>query len=230
MTEPAWLSAARKDLGLREIVGSKDEPRIVQFFAEAGNAWVKDDETAWCAAFVGAKLAEAGIKGTGKLNARSYLDWGQPLAKPTPGAITVFKRGSSSWEGHVALFLRDLGGTIEVLGGNQSNSVSIARYGKANLLGYRWPSGYALPISGPAKPTPPPGDMLQLGSKGSAVRTLQTALNHLGAKPALVVDGDFGKATKAAVLAFQKSRQLAPDAIVGPRTWTALDTALAALA
>lgn len=63
--------------GLKEIVGGQHERQIVAFFAEAGHPWVKDDETAWCAAFEHAMLGRAGIKGTGSLAARSYLDWGR---------------------------------------------------------------------------------------------------------------------------------------------------------
>lgn len=148
---PPWLVEARKLVGLREIVGSRHEARILQFFAEAGHPGIHDDETAWCAAFVGAMLRRAGYSSSGALNARSYLNFGTKLEKPTLGCIVVFKRGSSSWQGHVAFFLRDLGAYIEVLGGNQGNAVSIARYRKADLLGYRWP----LITSAPAvKPKP----------------------------------------------------------------------------
>lgn len=36
------------------------------------------------------------------------------------------------------------------------------------------------------------------------------------------IDGNFGPQTKAAVIAFQKSKGLMPDGIVGPDTWNAL--------
>jgi len=64
-----------------------------------------------------------------------------------------------------------------------------------------------------------------LGSTGDAVKLIQTALN-LWAKyagfGALIVDGDFGGKTYAAVIAFQKKEGLAADGIVGPLTAAAL--------
>lgn len=56
--------------------------------------------------------------------------------------------------------------------------------------------------------------------RGSDVRELQTLANRLGAR--LTVDGDFGPRTAAWVRAFQKSRALAADAVVGPATLAAL--------
>jgi peptidoglycan hydrolase-like protein with peptidoglycan-binding domain len=52
------------------------------------------------------------------------------------------------------------------------------------------------------------------------VETLQYLLRHHGFS--LVVDGDFGPKTDAAVRAFQTSRGLAIDGIVGPQTWSAV--------
>ena len=63
--------------------------------------------------------------------------------------------------------------------------------------------------------------MLQEGDTGAAVKTLQTRLNAWGAT--LVVDGDFGPATLAAVKAFQTAHHLSVDGIVGPLTWAALN-------
>lgn len=43
---------------------------------------------------------------------------------------------------------------------------------------------------------------LNVGSKGSNVRDLQNLLNSLGASPQLDVDGDYGNATKSALLQY----------------------------
>ena len=50
-----------------------------------------------------------------------------------------------------------------------------------------------------------------------AQRLLQLHLD-----PDIVVDGDFGKATEAAVVEFQKRKGLAVDGIIGNQTWAAL--------
>jgi uncharacterized protein (TIGR02594 family) len=83
-------------------------------------------------------LKRAGVAPSGYLAARSYLKWGQKLAKPIPGAIVVFSRGNPT-QGHVAFFEKDNGSSIRVLGGNQSDAVTLANYPKSRVLGYRWP-------------------------------------------------------------------------------------------
>lgn len=58
------------------------------------------------------------------------------------------------------------------------------------------------------------------GSRNGAVVTLQYALRARGYS--VVVDGQFGSGTKSTVLAFQRSRGLVADGVVGPITWEAL--------
>lgn len=53
------------------------------------------------------------------------------------------------------------------------------------------------------------------------VRWVQASLNRVGSAR-LAVDGDFGPRTRAAVITFQRSRNLTPDGIVGSRTEAAL--------
>lgn len=129
---------ALKELGTVEWAEGSN-PKVTAYYRDAGHSEVKDDSVAWCAAFVGAMLHRAGLKGTGKLTARSYLEWGEPvgLADAKPGDIVIFSRGNSAWQGHVAFFSSRKGAFIEVVGGNQRDSVSIARYPASSLLGIR---------------------------------------------------------------------------------------------
>lgn len=73
-------------------------------------------------------------------------------------------------------------------------------------------------IAGAAAASPPSDDVtLRFGDKGEAVSRLQQALRGLGHH--LIVDGDFGPATLAAVRAFQAEQALAVDGVAGPKTW-----------
>lgn len=58
------------------------------------------------------------------------------------------------------------------------------------------------------------------------IKWLQTALNVLGAKPPLEIDGSYGPMTKDAVLQFQKDHNLAADGWAGDATHAALQVAL----
>lgn len=140
MTMQTVLDTAKEYLGLSEFPGAKQNPKIVKMFADTGNSWVKDDETPWCAAFVGAVLAQCGITGTGKLNARSYLDWGVevPLEDAEPGDVVVFSRGNSTTQGHVAFFDSWVNhSSLNVVGGNQGNAVTRQAYPVSRVLGVR---------------------------------------------------------------------------------------------
>lgn len=63
--------------------------------------------------------------------------------------------------------------------------------------------------------------LLRQGSRGESVERLQALLNAAD-DAGLAEDGIFGPLTEAAVRAFQTSRHLLVDGIVGPQTWTAL--------
>ena len=67
--------------------------------------------------------------------------------------------------------------------------------------------------------------LLRLGSRGSDVIKLQTALNALGYDCG-AADGIFGVKTEAAVRRFQRVQQLAVDGVAGRMTWTAIERAL----
>ena len=136
---PAWYVLAMSEIGVVETYGSKHTPRILEYH-KATSLKATTDEVAWCASFVSWCLEKAGVPSTRSAAARSYLKWGKPLTIPRRGCVVVFKRGNSSWQGHVGFFVEETtDGKIVVLGGNQSNSVRTSRYSKKDLLGYRWP-------------------------------------------------------------------------------------------
>jgi uncharacterized protein (TIGR02594 family) len=135
---PRWFQVATLELGVAEVKGSKHNPRIIDYhFATSLKA--TEDEVPWCSAFANWCMKQAMIKGTGSASARSWLSWGYKMEKPVVGTICVFKRGTNPVQGHVGFYAGEDDHTIHVLGGNQGDKVSIGKYKKTDLLGYRWP-------------------------------------------------------------------------------------------
>lgn len=117
-------------------------PEVMKFFHEIGQTWVQDDETAWCSAFVNWCCMKAGLPYTKKLNARSWLEIGEPILppieRPRLGDIVIFWRIAKDSEyGHVAFYINQDKDYVYVLGGNQSNQVNVSRYPVSQLLEYR---------------------------------------------------------------------------------------------
>jgi uncharacterized protein (TIGR02594 family) len=144
MSEPKWITRARTYIGLKEGSGEKDNPKVVAIYAKAGHPEVRRDAVPWCAAFVGAVLAECGIKPTGTLWALDYAKWGQKLKGPAVGAIATKRRKPAG--GHVFFVVGYDATHVSALGGNQGDAVCIQRIPRALIHSYSWPVGEPLPV------------------------------------------------------------------------------------
>ena len=142
------LRTAQSQLGVTEIAGARANPKILEYFRST-SYHAKDDSGeggAWCSAFVNWSVEKAGFKGTGSAGAASWLKWGMPIDKPVPGCVVVKHRtranGSKSY--HVGFCQSVQGNTLFMLGGNQSNKVSVRRINMKKVkLYFRVPSGDA---------------------------------------------------------------------------------------
>ena len=131
----ASLESAASTLGMNQ----RDQRVALQEYMANGGQNLDPAVTAWCAGWVNAALKQGGLEGTGKLTARSFMDWGEAADEPQIGDLAVFSRGDpNGWQGHVGFYKgKDEHGNIRVLGGNQSNSVNVSSYSPDRLLGYR---------------------------------------------------------------------------------------------
>lgn len=144
MTEPTWLSAARAKLGVRETPGPANNPTIMGW-AKALGAKVP-----WCGLFAAKYIAEAGLTPPPiAVRAKAWASWGKPLAASAlaPGAVLVFERAGG---GHVGFYVGEDDAAYRVLGGNQSNAVTITRIAKDRCIARRWPADLPV-ISSPVR-------------------------------------------------------------------------------
>ena len=75
--------------------------------------------------------------------------------QPIIGAVLIFERGSG---GHVGFAVGQDDTHFYVLGGNQSDAVTVARIAKSRFLGARWPA--TVPIRPQRLPSMQPGAFL----------------------------------------------------------------------
>lgn len=138
---------AQRFVGVTETPGLTATPQILAMLRLDG-AWPSDDSVPWCSAFTNWIAWLLRLPRSKSLAARSWLEVGRPvsLEQAEPGFdVVVFSRGKGKQPdasvidapGHVGFFAGVEGDNVLSLGGNQGDSVSVARFPKARVLGVR---------------------------------------------------------------------------------------------
>lgn len=142
---------------------------------------------------------------------------------------------------HTGIVVQVSGNVIYVVEGNSSDMVARRAYTLGNpvIAGFGRPNWSAVVGADvPKEPEKPKEEkkpdpvtlpcyaklpLLQRGDKGEYVRAAQALLNVRGASCGKWgADGDFGAATEAAALAFQRRNDLDADGVIGNATWQKL--------
>jgi uncharacterized protein (TIGR02594 family) len=132
-----WMAIAESKMGLHETLDNSD---VKEFLKSDGATLGDPSKLPWCGDFVETCIALAVADAVLPVNpylARNWLKFGRTV-DPCYGAVLVFERGKPP-SGHVGFYVSEDDTHFEVLGGNQSNRVSLARLDKARLLGARLP-------------------------------------------------------------------------------------------
>jgi uncharacterized protein (TIGR02594 family) len=142
---PRWYEIARGEEGVKEFSGAADNPEVVKYLkscAELGGVHQRNDETAWCSAFVNWCVEQAGFEGTESAAARSWMQWGRPITAPRVGCIVVLRRTNNPAFGHVGFFVKATDRLVFLLGGNQSDAVNVTAFDRSRVLrdGFRMPA------------------------------------------------------------------------------------------
>jgi hypothetical protein len=188
-----------------------------------------DRNAPWCDAFVDWCILQTcrrfgrGVETTRKVLCGDFDDY-------TYNSVALYKK-AGRWHstprrgdqiffggtGHTGIVTGVVGGIVNTIEGNKSDEVRKCSYSKSSpsIIGYGRP---CYELLGGTVITEEDYDMptIKRGDKGKAVKILQIILGDLA------VDGSFGPATQAQLLAFQKKHALDPDGVVGPKTWRAL--------
>lgn len=145
--KPMWLRKALEYLAVKEYPGKQTHNKTILGWWKKIRAPFNDDETPWCAAFVGGVLEECGILSSRSASARSYRRWGYELVAPCVGAVVVFWRGSPDGPfGHVGFIVgKDQHENLMVIGGNQGDAVTIKPFANDRVLSYHWPKSNDIP-------------------------------------------------------------------------------------
>jgi uncharacterized protein (TIGR02594 family) len=138
---PIDVARAELALDVREIPGAENNPRITMYHATTSGG-AAPDETAWCSSFVNYCVQQAGLRGTNSKWARSWHEsaWGRDVTQsPQEGDIVVWRRqGHGDDGGHVGFYIDGDQTTIQVLGGNQGNRISMARYPRNGVMTFTY--------------------------------------------------------------------------------------------
>ena len=153
-----WINEAKTALGRNE---ARDRSWLMDWLKRDSRSLGDPSKNPWCGDFVETCIrmgvpAEPllGALGINPYWARNWLLFGEET-KPVTGAVLIFERGAG---GHVGFAHGQDDTHFYVLGGNQSDAVTIARIAKARLLGARWPATY--PLRTQRLPTMKPGEFL----------------------------------------------------------------------
>lgn len=144
LTHPTlvWFKEAARLMGVREKAGAGSNPEILDW-ADEQDVPNYSDDIPWCGLFVGhcvsSTLDREPIP-TDVLRARAWERFGI-RTDPMPGAVMVFWRKTlQSGLGHVGFYAGESDDAYRILGGNQSDSVSLVWITKKRFLAARWPS------------------------------------------------------------------------------------------
>jgi uncharacterized protein (TIGR02594 family) len=164
-----WIAVAQKEVGQREIAGPEENPRILQYFSTlpiaenlatdpkvkrlpreqkeqrvkemiAAGEKPRDDLHDWAWGFTEWTLNQAGISGAKSSDPDEWLKWGSGTDDPKVGAVAIVKGSENN---HIGFVVKVYDLTVDLLAGNQSNSVNISNVARSDIAGYRMPAASA---------------------------------------------------------------------------------------
>jgi uncharacterized protein (TIGR02594 family) len=135
---PKMVAEGLKLHGVIETPGPGNTGTIMAWSKAVGlTSTYTADSVPWCGLFMALLAKKTGRTApAGPLWALNWAKFGQDGGQPELGDVLVFVRSGG---GHVGLYIGEDASHYHVLGGNQSDSVCIARIAKTRLYAVRQP-------------------------------------------------------------------------------------------
>jgi uncharacterized protein (TIGR02594 family) len=154
---PNTIREGLKLYGTKEVVGKGSNRTIIGWRDELNGATTNgkpiivgftDDDIPWCGLYAAIvtyrRLRRIEEVVASPLWARNWSKYGIKSSLASLGDVLVFSRGSG---GHVGFYIGEDDACYHVLGGNQSNAVTITRIMKTRLLACRRPPYVIVPAA-----------------------------------------------------------------------------------
>ena len=147
MIETSAFEIAQRFTGIKEVAGIRDNPMILAMLRLDGD-WPEHDEVPWCSAFVNFVCWLLRLPRSKSLRARSWLGVGHRISLEDARVgcdVVVISRGEPPQPGpevldapgHVGFFAGYDDTYVQMLGGNQGDTVSVRSYRRERILGLR---------------------------------------------------------------------------------------------
>ncbi|MFO0699089.1 MAG: TIGR02594 family protein [Nitrospira sp.] len=138
---------AQRFVGIAEVPHQSSNPHILAML-QLDEKWPEGDHVPWCSAFLNYVAWLLRLPRSKDLRARSWLQIGQSMSIEEASVgfdVVILKRGATNQPGpdvidapgHAGFYAGIDGDSVLVLGGNQGDSVNVARFPMKRLLGIR---------------------------------------------------------------------------------------------
>ena len=143
---PRMVKIGLSQLGTKEIAGVGNNATILSWAKELGiSNTYNADSIPWCGLFIALVVKRSGREPIDKpLWARSWAQWGKRAQVAMLGDVLVFAREGG---GHVGIYIAEDNDCYHVLGGNQSDAVTITRIKKIRCIAVQRPAYNNQPAS-----------------------------------------------------------------------------------
>ena len=142
---PRHMVKALELYGVTEVVGSKNNPTILEWAKELDIKDYTQDSIPWCGLFMAIVMKRAGREPVKQpLWAQNWTKFGVPVPTAMLGDVLVFGRDGG---GHVGIYVGEDKNYYFTLGGNQGDQVCIVRILKSRLIEARRPAYKAQPAN-----------------------------------------------------------------------------------